>query len=64
MNKSKKYIIDGYIWGKCINSSIFKKTLNIIGSSIYEQRINYGDDRLINFILFKVAHSFKYIKEY
>ena len=64
IGKYKYKLIDGYIWGKCINSSIFKKTLNIIGSSIYEQRINYGDDRLINFILFKVAHSFKYIKEY
>ena len=46
IGKYKYKLIDGYIWGKCINSSIFKKTLNIIGSSIYEQRINYGDDRL------------------
>jgi glycosyltransferase involved in cell wall biosynthesis len=60
----KYKLIDGFLWGKCINSTIFKKTLKIIGSDIYEQKMNYGDDRLINFILFKVANSFKYIKEY
>ena len=64
IGKYKYKLIDGYIWGKCINSNIFKKTLNIIGSNTYEQRVNYCDDRIINFILFKVAHSFKYIKEY
>ena len=62
--KNKYKLIDGYLCGKCVNSITFKLTLNIIGSDIYEQKMNYGDDRLINFILFKVANSFKYIKEY
>ena len=57
-------LIDGFLWGKCIKSSIFKMSLKILGSYIYRQKINYGDDRLINFILFKVANSFKYIHEY
>jgi glycosyltransferase involved in cell wall biosynthesis len=64
IGKYKYKLIDGFLWGKCINSIIFKKTLEIIGSKIYEMKMNYGDDRLINFILFKVANSFKYIKEY
>ena len=57
-------LIDGVLWGKCVNSTIFKKTLNLLCSNIYEKKINYGDDRIINFILFKVANSFKYIQEY
>ena len=39
-------------------------SLKIVGSNIYNKKINYGDDRIINFILFKVANSFKYIQEY
>ena len=39
-------------------------SLKILGSNIYMKKINYGDDRIINFILFKIANSFKYIKEY
>jgi glycosyltransferase involved in cell wall biosynthesis len=62
--KYKYKLIDGFLWGKCINSKIFKKSLQIVGSEVYEQKINYGDDRIINFILFKVATSFMYIKEY
>ena len=38
--------------------------LKIIDSNIFLEKINYGDDRIINFILFKVANSFKYINEY
>ena len=60
----KYKLIDGFLWGKCVKSSIFKMSLKIIGHSIYHQKINYGDDRIINFILFKVANSFKYIQEY
>ena len=60
----KYKLIDGVLWGKCIKSTIFQMSLKIVGSNIYRQKINYGDDRIINFILFKVANSFKYIREY
>ena len=57
-------LIDGVLWGKCIKTNIFKMSLKIVGNNVYRQKINYGDDRIINFILFKVANSFKYIHEY
>ena len=57
-------LIDGYLWGKCIKTDIFKKALDILGKDIYTQKIFYGDDRIVNFILFRVANSFKYIKEF
>ena len=64
LGKGNYKLIDGVLWGKCIKSAIFKMSLKIVGSNIYRQKINYGDDRIINFILFKVANSFKYIHEY
>ena len=57
-------LIDGYLWGKCIKNEILKKVLYTIGKNIYQQKMSYGDDRLINFILFRVANSFKFIQEY
>ena len=64
IGKYKYKLIDGVLWGKCVKSSAFKMSLKILGSDIYNQKINYGDDRIINFILYKVANSFKYINEY
>ena len=57
-------LTDGYLWGKCIRTDIYKKALDTLGKNIYEQKVFYGDDRIVNFILFRVANSFKFIKEY
>ena len=57
-------LIDGYIWGKCIKKSIYKYTLDKLGEKIYTQYLNFGEDRIVNFVLFQVANSFKYINEY
>ena len=64
LGKNNYLLIDGFLWGKCIKSAIFKLAVKIVDSNLYSQKINYGDDRIINFILFKVANSFKFINEY
>lgn len=56
-------LIDGYLWGKCIKNQIYKKSLNVLGRSVFTQKVNYGDDRIVNFILFRIAFSFKFIKK-
>ena len=56
-------LIDGFLWGKCIKNDIYKKSLNILGVEVYNQHVSYGDDRIVNFILFKVALSFKFIQQ-
>ena len=41
--KNKTKIIrltDGYIWGKCIRTNIYIKTLNILGEKIYKKYIS------------------------
>ena len=64
-NRSKIIrLTDAYIWGKCIKKNIYIKALNLLGEKIYKSFYNYGEDRIVNFILFKVANSFKFIEEY
>ena len=64
LDENKYKLIDGYLWGKCIKRKSLKDSLKIIGPNLYTTRLNYGDDRLINLVLFRVAKSFKFIKEF
>lgn len=66
LKKSNEIIrlIDATIWGKCIKTEIYKKALNNIGERVYTQYIITNEDRIINFVLFRVANSFKFIKKY
>ena len=57
-------LVDGYLWGKCIRKKTYIKTLSILGEQIYKQYLNFGEDRIVNFVLFKTANSFKFIEEY
>ena len=63
MNETQFKLIDGFLWGKCIKTKIIRRALKLVGFSVYNQKINYGGDRIINFFLFKVANSFKFIQE-
>ena len=56
--------VDGYLWGKCIKTNTYIQALNILGKNIYSQFHNFGEDRIVNFVLFKYAKSFKFIEEY
>ena len=47
-----------------MKTEIFQKTLKFLGDWIYSEKVNYGDDRIINFALFKIANSFQFINEY
>ena len=57
-------LIDGYICAKFIKTKILQKSIKFLGDWIYSEKVNYGDDRIINFILFKIADSFEFINEY
>jgi len=63
-DKGKYKEIDGYLWGKLIKTTIYTNSLKIISKQIYYLKLNYGDDRLVNFILLKVANSFKFLEIY
>lgn len=57
-------LIDGFICAKFIKSNKYKKSIQYLGDIIFTEKINYGEDRIVNFILFKIANSFKFIEEY
>jgi len=63
-DKERYKEIDGYLWGKLIKTTIYINSLKIISNQIYYLKLYYGDDRLVNFILLKVANSFKFLKIY
>ena len=51
-NNSDDYtLIDGLIWGKCIKISVYKKALDLARDIIYNEKINWCEDRIINFFL-------------
>jgi len=56
--------IDGYLCGKFIKTSIYKNSLKIISKQIYNMQFYYGEDRIVNFILLKIANSFKFLEIY
>jgi len=56
--------IDGYLCGKLIKASIYKNSLKIITKQVYNMQFYYGEDRIINFILLKIANSFKFLEIY
>lgn len=63
-NETDNYtLIDGLIWGKCINTNIYRKALDLIGEIIYEEKIIWCEDRIVNFAIFRIASSFKFINK-
>lgn len=64
IDNQKYKVIDGYLCAKLIKTSVYINALKIMGSQIYNLKLNYGDDRIVNFILLKVANSFKFLLIY
>ena len=52
------------IWSKSIKSNIYKKAVDLLGIKRYSIYICWGEDTAINFIIFNIASSFKYIYKY
>lgn len=63
--KNKTYgVYDCYIWAKCINSTVYKYSINKIGPKIYSKFILRGEDFILTFVLFRLAKSFKFFSKY
>ena len=57
-------IYDCFLWAKCIKSDVYKRTINLMGKTIYLNHIIWGEDLITSFVLFRVAKSFKFIFKY
>jgi glycosyltransferase involved in cell wall biosynthesis len=63
--KNGNYVInDIHIWGKCINTQIYKKGVIALGKKRYSTFMSWAEDTSMVFVLFNIAKSFKFISKY
>jgi hypothetical protein len=61
--KDKMYN-DIHIWGKCISSEIYKNGVSYLGKKRYSTFMSWAEDTCMVFVLFNIAHSFKFVHKY
>ena len=68
LQKGNKYgeyrLISVYLWSKCIKTKIYKKALNLLGKERYSRYMLRDEDLLVNYIIFNIAESFKFLGKY
>ena len=57
-------LISVYLWSKCIKTKIYKKALNLLGKERYSRYMLRDEDLLVNYIIFNIAESFKFLGKY
>ena len=62
--KGKFLVHNNMIWDKCIKSSIYKNAINLIGNQKIRKFLSWAEDTSINFVIFNLAQTFKYIHKY
>jgi len=60
----KFFIHDMTVWAKCIKSKIYKEATIKLGEKRYSNFVSWGEDTIINFIIFNIAQSFTFIHKY
>jgi glycosyltransferase involved in cell wall biosynthesis len=65
ISKNKKYYAnDYYLWGKCIKSSIYKRSINSLGYERFSRYNIWTEDISIIIIIFNYAESYIYLNVY
>ena len=55
---------DVTIWCKCIKSKIYKEATIKLGKRRFSIFVSWGEDAIINFIIFNISQSFIFIHKY
>ena len=55
---------DVYLWGKCIKSALYKEALFRLGEEKCFRYILIFEDIFVNYVLFNIANSFKFVNKY
>ncbi len=55
---------DVTLWGKIIKTSIYIEAINLLGKERYTTYISWAEDTCMNYIIFNIANSFKFIHKY
>ena len=65
LNFEGKFLVhNNMIWDKAIKTSIYQKAVNLLGKKRYSTYLVWAEDTCINFIIFNIAYSFKFIHKY
>ena len=55
---------DFHIWGKCIRTNIYIKSINAMGIKRYSTFMSWHEDTVMVFIIFNFSKTFKFIGKY
>ena len=55
---------DVTLWGKIIKSRIYINAINLLGKNRYSTYMSWAEDTSMNYVIFNVANSFKFINKY
>ena len=55
---------DVTLWGKIIKTSIYTEAINLLGKERYSNFVSWAEDTSMNYIIFNIAKSFKFIHMY
>jgi len=55
---------DVTIWGKIIKSNIYINAINLLGKKRYSTYMSWAEDTSMNYVIFNIANSFKFIDKY
>ena len=55
---------DVTIWGKIIKSRLYISAINLLGKNRYSIYVSWAEDTSMNYVIFNIANSFKFIHKY
>ena len=63
-NSTDTMFNDVYLWAKCIKSTLYKEAITKLGIKRITSYVLIFEDIYINYILFNIANSFKFVPRY
>lgn len=63
-NTSESIFNDVYLWAKCIKTSLYKEALIKMGEKRISRYVLIFEDIYVNYVLFNIANSYKFINKY
>ena len=63
-NTTESIFNDVYLWAKCIKTSLYQEALTKIGQKRLSRYVLIFEDIYVNYVLFNIANSFKFISKY
>lgn len=65
ISRNNKYFINDFlVWGKCIKTTLYQKSVNTLGKKRYSINNCWTEDATIIFIIFNLANSYIFVSKY